>query len=275
MSRLLNNIDRLKLLQQKMYYCSLEKQAAFENEIFKKCYGVISDNDWCFEIVRTANPQIRCFRSLLPISNCYIDSDKWSISTMKRHQIFTIAGRTAYKGLHNLIEAIRTVKIDYPDVKLIVPGYMGCGRPKLIKKSPYISYLEKMIEDYDLTENIAFVGKLTSKEMKCKMRESHCFVMPSCVENHSSTLREAMFVGIPAISSVVGSISELIENNQQALLYRYDDVYSLSRMIKKLFQSDDTCTMLSKNGNERIVEFYSNKDCISVEQIYREMMIKQ
>jgi len=272
MVKRLGVFDKLKTIYTKRYYHSLKKQTYYEEDMIRACDGIISDNKWCFEIGKSINPNVKCFYSLLPLSDSFTHAKRWSIETMKHHQIFTIAGRTAYKGLHILIDAIKLVKMEYPDVRLVIPGYMGYGKPKFLKKPPYISYLEQIIKDNNLSENVHFVGRLTSEEMAAMMQTAHCFVMPSCIENHSSTLREALYVGVPCISAMVGSIYELIESNKQALLYRYEDVFALAAMIKRVFEADELCNVLSENGHNRVTSFYSNTLNRSIGEIYESVL---
>lgn len=272
MLKSLNLFEKWKIIQTKLYYNSLKKQIKYENEMFKKCSGIISDNYWCFEIAKSINFNINCYFSLLPIDKEFTKAKKWKLENINRYQIFTIAGRTSYKGLHNLIKALSIVKKEYPNVRLIIPGNIGYKGKNILKKPPYICFLEYLINKNGLTKNIVFSGKLTHKEMSEFMAKSHCFVMPSCVENHSSTVREALYVGVPTITSLVGSISELIENNSQSLLYRYDDIYALALNIKKVFSSDELCSKLSKNGSQRIVEFYNKTGDNSIFDIYNKVV---
>ena len=272
MTKQLGVFDKLKTIYTKQYYHSLKKQTYYEGQMINACDGIISDNRWCFEIGKSINPNVKCFYSLLPLSDNFTQSKSWSIETMKRHQIFTIAGRTAYKGLHILIDAIKLVKMEYPDVRLDIPGYMGYGKPKFLKKPPYVSYLERIIKDNNLSDNVRFVGRLSSGEMATMMQTAHCFVMPSCIENHSSTLREALYVGVPCISAMVGSIYELIESNTQALLYRYEDAFALATMIKKTFASDELCKTLSENGHNRVTSFYGSTLNKSIGEIYESVL---
>lgn len=46
------------------------------------------------------------------------------------------------------------------------------------------------------------------------MLESNAFIMMSCIENHSSTLREAMYLGVPCISSAISSVPEFVTHGK-------------------------------------------------------------
>ena len=56
-----------------------------------------------------------------------------------------------------------------------------------------------------------------------EMETANVFVMPSSIENHSSTLIEAMIVGVPCVASDVGGISELITHGKTGFLYRFEE----------------------------------------------------
>lgn len=80
----------------------------------------------------------------------------------------------------------------------------------LLTRSPYLAYLDKMIDQADLRDNIEFCGRLDQVQMARQMLDAKAFVMSSCIENHSSTLREAMYLGMPCISALAGSVYELV-----------------------------------------------------------------
>jgi glycosyltransferase involved in cell wall biosynthesis len=96
--------------------------------------------------------------------------------------------------------------------------------------------------------NINYLGLLNSEEMAEYMSKSNVFVMPSSIENHSSTLIEAMIVGVPCISSYVGGISEFMTHNMNGLIYRFEEFEILASHICKVFEDQSFACKFALNG---------------------------
>lgn len=273
MKKFLSLPDRIKLIQNYMFYRSCMKQKKTEDEIISQLYGVIGDNEWCFSFVKNINPDVKCFKHFLPVNELFCNAD-WSPEKAHKNEIFTIAGRTAYKGLHNLIKALPAVKEQFPDVRVYIPGYMGYGSPAFLKRPPYIAYLNALIKKCGVSDNVVFLGKLDAKQMREHIENCACFVMPSIVENHSSSLREAMLVGAPCVSSLVGSVGEFTEQGVSGSVYECDDYKSLSDEIIKILSNPEYAKTIAQGGKKSITDFYSKDSYKNVYEIYKEVLSK-
>lgn len=270
MGSIISPLDRLKMIQSIKYFDNLMRQRKYENEIFKSLYGVISDSEWCFSYARKINPTVKCFKHFLPVNEVFLNGE-WSFEKSHKNEIFTIAGRTAYKGLHNLIKALPAVKTQFPDVRVYIPGYMGYGFPKIIKRPPYIAYLNALIKKCGVSENVVFLGKLNAEKMREQMEKCACFVMPSMVENCSTTLREAMFVGAPCVASLVGSVGEYVKHGISGSVYEAGDYEALSREIIHVLSNTEYAKTIANGSKREIRKIYSDTDYPSVYEIYREV----
>ena len=109
-----------------------------------------------------------------------------------------------------------------------------------------------MINDLGLKENVSYTGRLTADELAEKMAEANCFAMCSAIENHSSTLKEAMTVGTPCVASYVGGVSEYAENEKNCLLYRYEDYEVLAQNICRIFEDKKLRENLSAQASAKM-----------------------
>lgn len=222
-----------------------QKQLPFEVEIYNMASGAIVENDWCEYQCKSMNPKIRIFRNELPIREPYYEYT-WDANNKENHTIFTNAGGSPIKGHHILFKALSIVKRTYPNVKLYIPGinYMQFSN-SVKQRTGYISYLNKIYKDNNLSENIIFTGTLTPQQMAERIAKSHIYVMPSTAENHSSSLIEALLVGTPCISSLVGGTASLVRNKENGILYNSLEADTLAGSIMELFENDDLCQSLS------------------------------
>jgi glycosyltransferase involved in cell wall biosynthesis len=239
--------DYLNKFDKSAEYNHFSRQAALEAEMFKMADAVIVENDWCEDMCHVENPNLRVFRNDLPIRDVFYHG-RWSLEKMEPYTIFTNAGGYPIKGHHILFEALATVKKQYPNFKCYLPGEKLDTFKKIKRRTGYTSYLERLIEENALQNNVIYTGVLTTEQMVEHLEQCNTYVMPSIVENHSSSLIEAMIVGAPCVTSLVGGIASLVKPGIDALLYNSMDADSLAGCIMRVFSNSDFAQKLSDNS---------------------------
>ncbi len=255
MKKRLGWFDRLKTNKYKKDSAMMEKQAKLEHQMVEVSQGIISGNEWALMQYKIKMPNLPIYYDKLPIRKEFYEAS-WDMGKMKRHSLFCVAGRTAYKGLHNVIEAVHLLKPYFPDISLKIPGSIASRKPTWLFEPTYITYLKKLIADYGLEDSVEFLGTLNGEEMAKYMCQSHVFVMPSIIENESATLREAMLLGMPSVSTFVGDIYETVVHHETGLLYRCNEFEQLAFHIKTLFEDDELANRLGQNAKVFMNEQY-------------------
>lgn len=119
-------------------------------------------------------------------------------------------------------------------------------------------------------KNTIYYEWLPNEEMKKLFLTSDIFILPSYDEGLPYTLVEAMAYGLPVITSNVGGIPELVENNANGFIITPGDVDSLIDRILYLINHKDIRTSMSKNNKEKIVKHYSlEANLRRIENLYR------
>jgi glycosyltransferase involved in cell wall biosynthesis len=232
-----------------------ENRAKIEQEILKRVKAVIVENEWCANNCRLTNRNLKVYKSLLPINPIFAEYD-WDISSIKRHSIFTVAGNYPHKGFHMLLRSLAIVVKYYPDTVVYIPGAVTRSN----QRSSYHKYTQSLINKYGLTSNLQYLGKLTPEDMAKQMKSCNVFVLPSSIENHSSTLIEAMMVGAPSVASCVGGVSEYLKNGENGFLYRFEEYQTAATLIMDVFENDRLAVEVSKEAM-----FRTRKDRLSID----------
>lgn len=229
-----------------------KKQVEFERFIIKSCDNVIIDNEFSETYCRSISRDINCYyRFLFPNKLFY--NERWSYENCVKYTIFTVFSQAPIKGLYQLLRAVNILKKKYPDIKVKIPGPFSAQDGKLKDKkslSAYEAWISDYIEKNNLENNIEFVGKLSPKEMAENLRKCHAFVNSSCMEVHALSLREAMSVGVPSVSSLCGSVIEYINHGENGLIYRYEEVEMLAHLVDKIFSDKEFSAKISCNAIE-------------------------
>lgn len=256
----------------------LKKQAEYlersdyEAQIAKMAKRIIIENLWSEGYYRKMCPEVKVYKCPLCISQEF-EKAAWSLSSMKKHTIMCPAANYPIKGLHMLLKALAIVKERYPDVKLFIPGTPLRNISTLkerFKQNGYEKFVRNQISELGLGDCIEYTGRLTAAEMAEKMAQSNCFVMSSAIENHSSTLKEAMTVGVPCVASYVGGVPEYATSESNCLLYRFEDYEVMALQIMRLFESDDLCEKLSVNARNDMAESKRKNDFYLIsKEIYK------
>lgn len=228
-------------------YRTFRSQVSLEREMFRMATGVIVENDWCEDMCKSVNPQLKVFRNKLPIRDVF-KSCEWSIDKMERLSIFTNAGGYPIKGHHILFQALGYVKNVYPNFKCYIPGPKLETFNNIKRQTGYTKLLHDLIQENDLSSNIVYTGPLSSEQMVDQLAKCNVYVMPSVMENHSSSLIEAMMVGVPSVSSLVGGTASLVRHRENAILYNSLDARSLAGNIIRIFEDDELALSLSRNA---------------------------
>lgn len=220
-----------------------KNQVGIERVILESAHAVIVENDWCEDICKSINPKLKVFRNKLPIRDVFFQS-KWSLEKMEPYSIFTNAGGYPIKGHHILLKALSIVKKQYPNFKCYIPGERLSTFNSFKRRSGYTKMLEDIINEGDLHNNIVYTGIISSEKMVEHLCKCNVYVMPSVMENHSSSLIEAMIVGAPCISSLVGGVADIAVHSENALIYNSTDAENLAGCIIRLFNNPEMAVKL-------------------------------
>ena len=109
------------------------------------------------------------------------------------------------KGIFDIIEIWNKVVQNKKDAKL---GMIGLGTKDVMSK------LKKMINGYNIGENIDFLGPIYDYNKKfLTLAKSRLFVLPSYEENWAIVIGEAMACGIPVICYDLPEIKPIWKDN--------------------------------------------------------------
>ncbi|MBR2670496.1 MAG: glycosyltransferase [Solobacterium sp.] len=235
-----------------------EKRGRTEKNIFRNARYIAGRTDWDKAYVEAEAPGIQYFKLNESLRDeFYQDHDGtplWDITGVNRHTIFVTQANYPVKSPHMIVEIVRLLKQKYPDVKCYIGGEDISSSTSLATKLgvSYASYIQKLIKQYGLQENIKYIGYLNAKDMVKQLCQSNVFLLASAIENSPNSLQEAMAVGVPCVSSFVGGVSSLVSSEKECKLYPYNDPKQAAYKISQIFADDDLAGEMSLAGYQRI-----------------------
>lgn len=131
------------------------------------------------------------------------------------------------KGERDLIRALAILRDKKPNIKASFLGYGAENLAKYCEESGVGDFVEHL-GAVSLDERIEFFQK------------ADIFVLPTYAEAMPMSVIEAMAANLPVISTPVGGIPELIEDNVNGLLFQPGDVDALAEKISFLINNQQT-----------------------------------
>ena len=167
---------------------------------------------------------------------------EWKQENAVKHSIFVSQCDYPIKGFHIFAKAMEFLKEDYPDFTVRVAGNTITGVGGLKKKiliPTYGEYLNRLMKEAGVKEQVTFLGSLSAAGMKKEYLSCNVFVLPSVMENSPNSLGEAMLLGVPSVASDVGGVADIM-NSESGILYENNDPALLAKAIGKVFQDLDS-----------------------------------
>jgi glycosyltransferase involved in cell wall biosynthesis len=140
-------------------------------------------------------------------------------------------------GAKLLIKALRTIKDDYPNIKLI-----------FTKEGGYVGELKSLSQKMNVENNVIFTGNLENPNIPLEICTLYTHI--TYIEGGVSlAILEAMAMGKPIIATSVGGIPEAVEDGVNGLLVE-PDVKLISQKISYLLENKKVAQKLGENARK-------------------------
>lgn len=243
------------ILQQKR---KMEKRGKNEIGALSLVKNVGGRTEWDYTCTEIINSTRRYFHIGERLRREFY-TDQWYIDKCEEHSIFVSQCSYTIKGFHLVIEAVGILKEKYPDIKVYTTGQSVMNGSYNIRENSYAQFLRKRITELDLEDRIFFCGQLSAGGMKERYLKANVFVSSSLIENSSNSIGEAMLIGCPIVSSLVGGVSDFITDGVEGLLYQSTASYMLAHKIEQIFDDRELAGRLSLNARNK-AQFVFNQD---------------
>ncbi len=158
-----------------------------------------------------------------------------------------------YKGVHIALDAIRRVKLKGIDISFDIIG-----------DGPELKNLMKLSKDYNLEDNVRFLGLLPHSQVKKELLNYHISLIPSIPygdtgeEAFPYACLESMSVGLITIASNIGGLSIMIENAYNGYLVKHGDSNEIANVIIENIDEILHSDTIGKNAISTVKMLYSS-----------------
>ena len=172
------------------------------------------------------------------------------------------------KGFEYLIDACKVLADRGTAFECVIGG-----------SGPLEQTLRSQVEELDLRDRITITGEALKQERIPEfMHSGDVYVLPCVwasdndVDGLPQMLMEAMACGLPAISTRLVGIPDLIIHERTGLLVEPNDAVALAEAISRLGEDHDLASSLARAGREHVLESFDISNCL--EPLIREFRVK-
>lgn len=153
----------------------------------------------------------------------------------------------AFAEIYNPMLALKLLEAllkKYPKAKLSMVGPF---------KDQSIVTCKAYAEEKQLPVN--FTGGMPKAKWLAYAKDFDVFINTTNVDNTPVSVMEAMALGLPVVSTNVGGIPFLLEDNKDAILVPPKDTKAFTDAIKKLLENQDLAHSISKQARKKAESF--------------------
>lgn len=153
----------------------------------------------------------------------------------------------AFAAIYNpamAVEVFKIIKKQFPEATLCMVGP---------DKDGSLEKTKKQASEYGL--DIQFTGKLSKTDWIRLSQDYNLFLNTTHFDNTPISVIEAMALGLPVISTNVGGIPFLLENNKTAVLINDGDVEGMADAIQTIVRDKNLAATLAQNARIKAESF--------------------
>ncbi len=173
----------------------------------------------------------------------FINVNEYDVDTQDDGYALYLGRLSREKGILNLIEAFsKTQK----------------GILHIAGNGPELDKIKTIIKAKNIENRVKLLGFLNKEEVKEEVRRAKFIVVPSIwYENCPYSVIEAQSIGKAIIGADIGGIPELVKDNENGLIYRYDDIDALADKMNKLYDDEKIVEKYAKDAKSKAKVEYS------------------
>jgi glycosyltransferase involved in cell wall biosynthesis len=155
------------------------------------------------------------------------------------------------------IDVFNLIKSNYSNATLCMVGPDKDGSLEITKK-----YAE------NLGLNVIFTGGLPQKKWLELSNGYDVFINTTHIDNTPISVMEAMAMGLPIVSTNVGGIPYLLENEKDSLLVNDNDVQVMANSIIRTLENQSETFIRVQNARKKVESF----DWNSVKKLWNNLL---
>lgn len=226
-----------------------QKSANLVNWIFKNAFQIVAPSAYLQQMsVEAYLPKPIVIPNPIAIENYTFKQRK----QLKPSLLWVRSLQSIYNPTMAIL-VVEKLKEKYPTINLTMVGP---------DKENILPSLKELVKSKSLERHIAFTGKLSLKEWTVLAEQHDIFINTTHIDNTPVSVLEAMALGLPVVSTNVGGIPYILDNNEDALLCNDNDIDAMASAIELLLTNANLTTKISHSARTKIEKNYSSSSIL-------------
>lgn len=237
-------------------------RAVREQNIFKNVNCFMGRTNWDKRVSHVLNPQSRYFHCDEFLRDCFYEPAQRNIP--EKLTIVTTISSPLYKGVDLLLKTAKLLKDN-----LNVDFEWNCFG------NVDVDFVEKITGIKSTQVNVFFNGVATADQLKQAELNSTCYVHTSYIDNSPNSLCEAQMLGVTCLSTNVGGIPSLIDNEKTGFLFPANDPYQAAYLIENIYKNKDLNIKIGSQAQDVAIKRHDRQTIVeSLLSVYRTLTKK-
>lgn len=187
--------------------------------------------------------------TLLESANDDIPQEIKRIENIKGLKLLYIGAIEPRRNATFLLDILRKVKDEGIDATLVVIGKY--------KNDEYKMMFEDGIEEYQLEDSVYYIPRAEQKYLGYVYNHCDIFLLPTIYDIYGMVLLEAMYFGIPTLTTVNGGSNMMIRNGENGYVFEDFHLKEWSERIKMLAGDKQLSNKIGTKAHETIANEFT------------------
>lgn len=230
------------------FYCKASKlKKRLVKKIYCKCdYLIALSQEWKDRLSKIVPEE-----KVVIIENYSVLHDKafnYRLARTCTNNVLFLGELGKRKGCYDIPAIVKHVCRSIPDAMFYLCGEGTNEDEKAIKK---------LCVDAGVIDHVVFPGWVRGTDKDAMLQKADVFFLPSYNEGMPMSILDSMGYGLPVVSTNVGGIPKIVQNNINGYCCTPGDVESLAHAIITILKDSDVQKSMSINSYEIIRKKYS------------------
>lgn len=209
--------------------------------IFENSYDNISPSSYLFEAFRSHGFPSRLIPNSIPLTD-YTFKERSDLSC----KLLYVRHLAKIYNPQMAVRVVALLKQKYHDVHLNIVGE---------DKDGSLQDCISLAESLNVTNNITFSGRLSKKEWHQLSENFDIFINTTNFDNMPVSVIEGMALGMPIVSTNVGGLSYLIDDQKDGFLVNENDDKQMANVIDAILNTPEKAIKCSKKARLKAEQF--------------------
>lgn len=260
------------------YFCHLEKRKQkfknywFEKLAINKAVAFIAPTTYAGivskELFAIKNKSIKTIYYGLELSR-FENSDP---TLFEKGLLLYIGTVIRKKGVFELPEIFKKVRLQFPEAKLILIG----GDSSDVQTGSHSTWqlLQKEFDTNDL-EKVTYLGKITYQDVQNYIKQANVCIFPSFAETLGMVTIESMALQKSVVNTNIGWAQELIADGENGFLVHPQDHSLYADRILELLADTNLCLTMGANARKRVEAVFDIEKIVQQNILFYQSIICQ